>query len=215
MKSLVCEWCGVSFERDRKQRFCSLSCTGKWKLSRPEHRAKLYTEKHRQENRRRMQKMRENKAIQEKLAEYQRSERNPIFKKEVRAKANASARRRGFQHLCGGNGRAQPRAQAILAERLGWQTEYCVRLHPAFTGRPYRYMLDIANPWLRVAIEVDGNSHRSKRVKAKDDKKASRLQLLGWTVIRFTNKEILADLEAAVVRVNNFIHGRRDDGVSA
>lgn len=47
-----------------------------------------------------------------------------------------------------------------------------------------KYYLDFADPFRKIAIEVDGKIHLEKEVKAKDDLKDKYLESKGWTVIR-------------------------------
>jgi very-short-patch-repair endonuclease len=56
-------------------------------------------------------------------------------------------------------------------------------------GYPSHYKIDIAEPKQKIAIEVDGNSHHSR--KALDTKKDAKLRSLGWIVLRFWNRDIL------------------------
>jgi very-short-patch-repair endonuclease len=60
-------------------------------------------------------------------------------------------------------------------------------------GPPTHYKLDLAAPLLKLAVEVDGNSHCPLNRKAQDRKKEAWLRGAGWTVLRFTNAEVLDD----------------------
>ena len=46
-------------------------------------------------------------------------------------------------------------------------------------------------------MEVDGRGHRSKKIKAADQRKDAYLKANGWTVLRFWNWDVLRDLETA------------------
>jgi hypothetical protein len=106
----------------------------------------------------------------------------------------------------GGNGRPSPEPQRMLAEALGWATEVVVRTRmPRGSGYPTCYKMDIADPELRIAIEVDGSSHQSLKIRQKDAKKASFLVGLGWTVLRFSNQEVTEHLEDCVREVSSTI----------
>jgi len=54
---------------------------------------------------------------------------------------------------------------------------------------PPCYKPDLGNFRLKIALEADGGSHGSRR--HLDEKKDAFLRGLGWTVLRFTNEEIL------------------------
>jgi very-short-patch-repair endonuclease len=67
--------------------------------------------------------------------------------------------------------------------------------------------VDLAYPELKVAIELDGEIHRERAVFHRDRPRQNRLELLGWTVLRFTwpqlNSEphrFVADVAAALRR---------------
>lgn len=67
--------------------------------------------------------------------------------------------------------------------------------------RPHTYKIDVASPELKLGIEVDGRSHLLARRKAEDRRKEAVLQRLGWTVLRFTNREVTERLEDCVQTV--------------
>lgn len=201
MVELKCEWCGTSFRRERRQRFCSPSCSAKWRMSRPDFVASLHTPKRAEACRQAMQRLHRNPHAMEKLRRYLLSDRNPFRDPAKRAEAQSKARRKlvasGYRMLNGGNGRGPTRPQRILARLLGWPTEYVVPTN-GLPGYPSHYKLDIANPERRIAIEVDGQSHSSKAVRAKDIKKTRFLEARGWTVLRFRNAEVLRNLTAVL-----------------
>ncbi|MCB0381689.1 MAG: DUF559 domain-containing protein, partial [Flavobacteriales bacterium] len=47
----------------------------------------------------------------------------------------------------------------------------------------------------RLIVEVDGGIHHLPEVKFKDEDREKRLNILGFRVIRFTNKEVLGDID--------------------
>ena len=116
--------------------------------------------------------------------------RNPMRLPDVRERMAATKRGCPWKGPRGGNGRPAPKAQSALAAALGWPMEVVV-----VTGnRPAHYKLDIAHVGLKVAIEVDGSGHSSLRIRAADERKAAFLRGQGWTVLRFTNAQVLADV---------------------
>lgn len=203
MVELKCEWCGTSFRRERRQRFCGPSCSAKWRMSRPDFVASLHTPKQAEASRQAMQRLHRNPKAMENLRRYLLSDRNPFRDPVKRAEAQNKAHKKlvasGYCMLSGGNGKGPTRPQLMLARLLGWPTEYVVPTR-GLPGYPSHYKLDIANPERRIAIEVDGQSHWSKAVRAKDIKKTRFLEERGWTVLRFRNAEVLGNL-SAVLRV--------------
>ena len=98
----------------------------------------------------------------------------------------------------GGNGRPLPLPQRMLAEALAWETEVAVPTgKPRESGYPPSYKVDLGNRTLRIAVEVDGESHSGKR-KLLDEKKDALLRGLGWTVLRFSNRQVTERLAECV-----------------
>lgn len=129
--------------------------------------------------------------------------RNPMSDPRVRAKVATTLRSIGHAPKeRGGNGRGLTEPQRLLAEALGWETEVIVKTGsptrgPAHVpGIPVHYKLDIASPELMIAVEVDGGSHCALERKAQDQRKDEWLTGAGWTVLRFSNREVMADTGA-------------------
>jgi very-short-patch-repair endonuclease len=73
-----------------------------------------------------------------------------------------------------------------------------------FPSLPNHYKVDLADPERKLAIEVDGNSHKTKKWKFLDRRKESVLAALGWSVLRFWNQEILEDIDRVVGIIQSF-----------
>ncbi len=67
------------------------------------------------------------------------------------------------------------------------------------------YIVDFFCNELMLAIEIDGYSHELIEVYNKDLKKEKRLNELGITVLRFTDKEVLAQMENVLRAIEWFI----------
>jgi len=112
----------------------------------------------------------------------------------MREKVSGILRKMGHRPpWIGGKGRGLTEPQKILLRALGdgWEAEYPVPVNPRRDGLPTCYYLDLANPVMMVAIEVDGATHYLAEVKEADAKKTAFLNGRGWTVFRFWNREIL------------------------
>ena len=72
---------------------------------------------------------------------------------------------------------------------------------PRNSGYPTCYKVDVCNPALKIAVEVDGNSHCPISRQEQDRKKDALLSGLGWTVLRFSNRQVMTDLEGCVRKV--------------
>ena len=62
--------------------------------------------------------------------------------------------------------------------------------------------LDMAYPWLKLAIEYDGRGHLTAWQQQSDARRLNRLDAAGWSVLRFTAPDIFRtpDVTAAQVR---------------
>ena len=105
--------------------------------------------------------------------------------------------------VLGGNGRPATQPQRMLKERLGddWALEWIVPTKKGSEGFPHHYKLDIAHPVKKVAIEVDGASHLSRKGRERDRRKDAFLRENGWQLFRFWNKAVMADLEGCAQTV--------------
>jgi hypothetical protein len=130
--------------------------------------------------------------------------KNPMHDPVAKAKMETSLRARGWKPpVRGGNGHGPTAAQLLLASTLGWGMEFVVATGHCRdgSGYPTAYKIDIANPILKIAIEVDGHSHAVLSRKKQDQKKTAFLQSLGWSVLRFLNREVTDDLAGCVQTV--------------
>ena len=64
-----------------------------------------------------------------------------------------------------------------------------------------RYLADFACDRLRLVIEVDGGVHDRDDVVTNDHLRQTDLELLGWTVLRFTNAQALGVPEDIITAV--------------
>ena len=132
--------------------------------------------------------------------------RNPMRDPEVKAKARVSRLAAGNWKppVQGGNGRGMSKAQATLLAALGppWIAEAIVVTGKA-KGLPRHFKLDLAWVERKVAVEVDGQSHRALTRQAQDRKKEKFLRGLGWTVLRFSNREVMGRLAECVRTVSS------------
>lgn len=137
-------------------------------------------------------------ATNRKYASARMKRKNPMKDPKARAKVSASLRVAGRRpRVRGGNGhRTVP--QVLLAKALGWPTEVSIPIKMPGWGFPKAYKVDIGNEVLKIAVEVDGNSHRTLKGREKDRKKDFALGMLGWTVLRFWNHQVTDDLQGCV-----------------
>ena len=178
----ACQQCGEPFEsiRIKDRRFCSKTCSMSNRWTDEEIRARYESS------------MANKSETQLRVA----SERMKRMNKDedFRKKADESKRGKPFTGVRGGNGHITPE-QRILAEATKYVPEYAVK-----TGNP-RWkcaLLDLANPDLKIAVELDGVSHNTKLQKSRDARKVPMLAALGWTTIRFSNEQVRSDMEGVL-----------------
>src|ERR1017187_10312491 len=65
------------------------------------------------------------------------------------------------------------------------------RQHPASL-----YILDFYAHQIKFAIEIDGSIHENEEVKLNDDKRQAHLESLGIYFLRFSNRQVLTEMES-------------------
>ncbi len=66
-----------------------------------------------------------------------------------------------------------------------------------------RFIIDFYCPKLLLAIEIDGGSHIKK--KGRDEHRDKFLKQIGITTIRFTNEEVINNIELVRKKINDLI----------
>ena len=192
-----CEWCGDPFVKKsatvhRKARFCGTSCSAKWRMRQPEHLAKVHNPEVAAKRGASVSKWIRSGSPEAQAQLDRIRDLKPMLNPETRAKVSRRLKEMGHKpSVRGGNGRGLTVPQSMMLAMLddSWQAELAVPLGPREPGYPTHYKLDLGNAAMKVGIELDGHSHRSR--KALDRKKDDKLASLGWTVLRFWNNQIL------------------------
>jgi hypothetical protein len=134
----------------------------------------------------------------QKYASARMTTRNPMHVEETRRKVSQALKGR-VPSVRGGNGKPLSVPHQALLRRLNWSPEYVIRTHAKRgSGLPTHYKVDIANPEMLIAIEVDGATHQTIKVQTADKQKTAFLLSRGWTVLRFSNQEVMEHLEDCV-----------------
>jgi len=68
------------------------------------------------------------------------------------------------------------------------------------------YILDFYCDALSLGIEIDGYSHQFLEVFNNDTKKEKRLNELGITVLRFSDEQVLKDMENVISALEDYIY---------
>ena len=67
------------------------------------------------------------------------------------------------------------------------------------------YIADFMCKELFLIIEVDGASHQDERVIENDKIRQARLEAAGFTVLRFTNDEVLKNMKGVISSLEDWI----------
>jgi very-short-patch-repair endonuclease len=89
------------------------------------------------------------------------------------------------------------RKNMTAAEKRLWYD--CLRNFPyrVLRQRPIdHYIVDFYCPALHLVIEIDGESHFTDDGKESDEQRTEILTAYGLRVVRFTNREVMADVTA-------------------
>lgn len=147
------------------------------------------------------------------LSSIRMTEKNPMLNKEVRDKVSETLKRIGHKPIKqGGNGKGNTKEQQLLYDELIkinklFVCEYIFKTKGLNDEKiyPTHYKIDIALEELKLAIEIDGTSHNSLKVKECDKKKTNLLISQEWKVLRLSNLQIQKELENCVQAVMSMI----------
>jgi hypothetical protein len=186
----------------KPRRFCSVSCKMRAQRANPESEVKY------QEAMRPHWDNPWNKGLPNPEAAYRMKYDNPMKSDEMRARLSRTLKAMGHKPpVQGGNGRRLSVPQQLLADMTDLPTEYVIRTKPIrhlMEGLAKHYKADLADPARRLVVEVDGNSHNSPKARATDAKKDTALSLLGWSVLRFSNREVMENTDSVVAIIRSF-----------
>jgi len=79
----------------------------------------------------------------------------------------------------------------ISSEITGWFYNYRVGI----------YQYDFAFPELKIDVEIDGAIHETPKVKRIDERRDAFSKSHGWTVIRFTAKQVKSDVISCIKKL--------------
>jgi len=104
----------------------------------------------------------------------------------------------------GGKGQGPSPREVRLAEALGMSVHVVVRTgkRPPF---PPHYTIDVGIACLKIAIEIDGPSHRSLSVQESDRRKTRFLRQFGWHVFRVTNDQVDYEFKRIVAKLQRMV----------
>ena len=208
---MLCSYCGqeivwknlskTNYFRSKKRGwgYCSKECAVKGG-----HKKDVWTEERRKKAAETMK--RTNEKYHDYISERMKTN-NPMSRPEVRAKISKRLKEIGHcpKIRCGnGQGLTVPQQNLLIALSKHFEVyaEYPIPTKmKKGSGYPTCYKVDIGIPENMLAVEVDGNSHCAIERQQQDKKKDSFLNGLGWTVLRFKNKQVTEHLEDCVQTV--------------
>lgn len=68
------------------------------------------------------------------------------------------------------------------------------------------YITDFCCPRLKLVIEIDGDTHFNDKAEHRDRIRTRYLESAGFTILRFTNVEVMQNLEAVVTTIKQYVH---------
>ncbi|WP_212831496.1 endonuclease domain-containing protein [Catellatospora sp. TT07R-123] len=105
------------------------------------------------------------------------------------------------------NSAAEKALEAALA-KAAWATGRI--WNRRFETHPH-YIIDLQWRAERCAVEVDGPEHRGPRKFENDRRRDVLLQLDGFAVLRFTNNQVLTELDQVLSHLERYIRNSRND----
>src|SRR4051812_9360247 len=82
-------------------------------------------------------------------------------------------------------------------------------VYPFLRQRPIeKYIADFFCKELNLVIELDGLTHQLEETMVKDKKKQQRLEELGYTVLRFPDREVMNNILGVYETIKEWIEGQ-------
>lgn len=134
---------------------------------------------------------------------------NPTEEPSVRKRISMTMRKNGHKPIVqGGKGRSMTHPQKKLLEALEpeWIPEWVIKTGlPKCDGNATWYSADLAHVGLKLCVKVDGGSHCTLAARERDARRDDLLSQLGWTTLRFSNKDVLHDLGSMAAKIKSTI----------
>ena len=100
--------------------------------------------------------------------------------------------------------RRKLRQDIVKAEKVIWDKIRNRQIEDCKFRRQYsvdKFVIDFYNPILKLAIEIDGESHFEEGAAEYDRERQSYIESLGIKFIRFTNNDVYENLDGVLVRI--------------
>lgn len=104
------------------------------------------------------------------------------------------------------------------AEACLWKYALRARKMKGYQFRRQRpvtnYIADFMCKELMLVIEVDGLYHQHEEVSQNDARRQADLEAAGFTVLRFTNEEVLANMQGVIEYLEEWIEKKEESAES-
>jgi len=108
------------------------------------------------------------------------------------------------------------RHEQTKAEAIFWQHVKNRKLKGIKFQRQFSFVFDVSGQIryfvadfychdFKLIIEIDGGIHLSEEQKEKDQFRTDRLNELGMKVIRFTNEEVMSNIDKVLITIKNYL----------
>jgi len=102
------------------------------------------------------------------------------------------------------------RNQLTPPERQFWNA---LREMPSYKSHPFNrqkplgeYIVDFYCHEYRLVVEIDGDTHGTEEAQVKDQRRTDFLESQGLRVIRFTNRDVVHNIEGVMESLENLLN---------
>ena len=92
-----------------------------------------------------------------------------------------------------------PEPEVVLWAKLRGRQVEGVKFRRQYSVGPY--IIDFFAPQAKLAVEVDGETHSAEGAPEHDRRKQAYIEGFGIRVLRFTNRDVLRNLEGVLVTI--------------
>ena len=107
------------------------------------------------------------------------------------------------------------RNQLTPPERQFWNA---LRSMPSYKSHPFnrqkplgKYIVDFYCHEYRLVVEIDGDSHYTEEAQIKDQKRTAFLESKGLRVVRFTNREVVHNIDGVMESLENLLNKIKEE----
>lgn len=109
--------------------------------------------------------------------------------------------------------RRELRNNMSKAEAIIWQKLRCKQIENSKFRTQYsvdRFVLDFYSPEIKLAVEIDGESHFQEGVAQYDEERQVFIELAGIQFLRFTNQDVYENLNGVLETIAGKIRELRE-----